>query len=111
MMTRLACLALLALPAAAMAGNWTGDAGDHPSQAQPDYGYLAQHANPQPARASQEKVVRGGLQIAKVAAFFVTGQYSLSPTLSLSYRNEPADTTDMVSRAESCSRLGLHYRF
>lgn len=109
MITRLVCLPLLVMPALALAGNWSESTPEYPTQSSLDSNYLLHGLSGQQA-AEQSRVMRSSLQVAKVAAFFISGHYAVSPVLSLTYRTEASDT-DMVSKAETCSRLGVHFRF
>lgn len=109
MIIRLVCLPLLALPAFAMADSWSESMPEYPTSSSLDNA-LPVSAAGQQAAAGQSRATRSGQQVAKVAAFFITGQYALTPVLSLTYRTEATDS-DMVSKAEACSRLGVHLRF
>ncbi len=109
MITRLACLPLLAMPVIAMAGSWSDSSPEYPTYSSLDASYLSA-ANASQQTAGQSNLAKNSLLVAKVAAFFVTGHYIVSPTLSLTYQTEPADN-DIVSKAEACGRLGLHLRF
>lgn len=110
MITRLVCLPLLVMPALALAGNWSESTPEYPAQSSLDSNYLLHGISAQQAAAEQSRVMRSSLRLAKVAAFFISGHYAVSPVLSLTYRTEASDT-DMVSKAEACSRLGVHLRF